>query len=1077
MKNQERILNAYIAEVIDGMRDGWSARPEVLGAFRSRKIPDILITEAGKPPIVIETEVEPARGLQGDAVRKTSEITANGERVRAVISAVIPDRFRAEDSAENIREGLRSSKFSYKTRMAADDEDADDEEFPTSGFLVGSLEDIATTVQLINAATRDLDKHVREAAAVIRGAAEGVPAPRARAIARLLRQEEGSQTTQMAMAILLNAFIFQEVLSSIDFGYRTVSPTEHNRNGDGHVSISKTARAWRRILDINYYPIFAMAIKIIEEVPKNAAHLVVDVVAEGADGIVRLVAGAQDVASSVFQSLIADQKILAAFYTRPETAVMIAETVYPPDPDECGRATIADFACGTGILLHAVYRRLGQAYEAAAPAAPAAPANGGNPTGGGGVDGNGRNSPPSPARRMVSRHRDMMENKIIGCDVLPSHVHLTASSLAGLHVCERFEQTRLYIMPYGAIEGFDARAKAYDAATEGIKEIRAQVKSLRNMAKNESGRKRAAMDKKIKAGLAKAKAAKERAAHDNPIGHVRCGSIEMLDFTQTSLDAFDIASRSIIAASGEGADAPVSSMDIRRGSCDIVVMNPPFSSAANPEQKDDDVHNPAFAGFDATPRAQKAMGDRAAAIAAGKITSASSGRRRGRKDGREKITAGGKLPVYFAYIADMMLRDGGELALVLPLAFAQGESWRPLREKILRDYDDILVVSAAGHTADESSFSAATGMREIVLMARKAPDSGPSKRVTYVVLKRVPRDPLMGMEVGRLIRSLRGKPVPDILDGPGPMPLRVGRDEAGSAISAAASAGDKSSFTFNAVLDMSLAVRAIKLGAGSLVLRHGAKPVGIPMTTMDSIGEGGLLARDIDGTEVVGGRPRGPFDFAEKTSDKRYPGVKKHDKDVQSAMTMEASGYYIPKDGVDAEQVHEAWGQAGRVLIATHWQFNAQPCVSGYFKKAVLGGSAFPNFNLRRAAHEKPFVVWQNSVFGALCFWLHSTRQQIGRGIVSKDLRKTMPVLNLGALGKDKLKAVTALFGKYGDKAFKSLENLPDDADRLAMDMELFGILAGRKPSDDDRDAIKDLYAALAAEPTIRGDGGKKTRG
>lgn len=359
------VLNVHMAEVLDGMRDCWTARPEMLGALRSRKIPDILVTESGKPPIVIETEVEPAHGLADDTVRKTSQIAANGESVRAAISVVIPAKFRSSNKAEKIREGIRAATFRYRARIAAAAKGGDDEWFPSRGFLHGTLEDIASTVQLINSATRDLDIHVKDATAVIRAAARNVPASNARAIARVLRQKECDQTSQMAMAILLNAFVFQEVLSSLDFGDRTILPTQKNYNGDGHVSIPKTARAWRQILRINYYPIFAMAIGIIEEVSKTAAPGVVDAVARGADEIVRLMTGAQDVASSVFQSLIADQKILAAFYTRPETAVMIAEVVYPDDPDECARTTIADFACGSGILLHAVYRRLGQAYEAA----------------------------------------------------------------------------------------------------------------------------------------------------------------------------------------------------------------------------------------------------------------------------------------------------------------------------------------------------------------------------------------------------------------------------------------------------------------------------------------------------------------------------------------------------------------------------------------------------------------------------------------------------------------------------------------------------------------------------------------
>ena len=1055
MRNQEAFINAQMAEVLDGMRDGWEVSAEMLRAFRGRKIPDIMIRERGKPPIVIETEIDPARGLERDTVAKSSQITAEMEPVRAVISVVIPQQFRERAPAAAIRERLRSAVFKYRARIEGTD---GGEWFPKDGFLTGTLADIAVTAQTINAATRDLDRRVAEVTEVIKAAAANVPEANAEAIAGILHQKAGDQTNQMAMAILLNAFVFQEVLSGIDFGDRGVPPTEENRNGDGHVSIRKTVSTWRAILGINYYPIFAMATKIIQSVTKTSAAAVIDVVASGADGIARLVAGAQDVTSSVFQSLIADQKILAAFYTRPETAAMIAEIVCPEDPDDCARATVADFACGTGILLHAVYRRLGQAYEIGRPAE----------AGPGETERGGGGNRHVSGRRMADRHRDMMERRLIGCDVLPSHIHLTASSMAGLHVRERFAGTRLYIMPYGKTEGFDANAEEYQMAMDEAKRLADHTKGLKKRAENAAPRSRAALDRQIKNNIERVRSLKADAVPKRPMNHVRCGSLELLSFTQTRVDAFDIGSGSILAASGSGEDRGVAAMDIRHGSCDIVVMNPPFSSAANPEQKSDDVHNPAFAGFDTDPDTQHAMSDRTGAIARGKIAGGRVARRSKKPAPKERIVAGGKMPVYFAHIADTMLRDGGTLALVLPLAFAQGESWAPLRQKILRDYDDILLVSAA----EESSFSSDTSMGEAVLVGKKAHGSGLEKRVTFAVLKRVPCDPLAAVEIGRRLRSMRTGPPADILKGAGPSPVRIGNDEVANAVSARVSADDDPSFRINSIMDLSLAATAERLRRGTLYL--GAKghpvPIPIPMTTMDRIGEGGLLARDVDGDEKIsGGRPRGPFAFSQNTANKRYPAVHSHDKDAQSQMRMEPDGYYVAKGDAEPSQVEKAWASSGRVIIATHWRFNTQPCVAGHVRTDVLGGSSFPNFNLYCKNHEKPFVVWQNSVFGALCFWFHSTRQQTGRGIVSKDLRKAMPVLDFSALDKGKLGSLERLFDRYADRTFLSLDRLAEDINRRSMDEGVAKALFDGRDSDAVCGALDWLYNALALEPTVRG--------
>lgn len=670
MRNQEASINVQMAEVLDGMRDSWEVSAEMSRALRGRKIPDILIREMGKPPIIIETEIDPARGLERDTVAKSSQLTAEMEPVRAVISVVIPQKFRERAPAATIRERLRSAVFKYRARIEGA---GGNEWFPRDGFLTGTLADIAITAQTINMATRDLDRRVAEVTEVISAAAANVPAANAAAIAGILHQKAGEQTNQMAMAILLNAFVFQEVLSGIDFGDRRVPPTEDNRNGDGHVSIRKTVCTWRAILGINYYPIFAMATKIIQSVSKTSAAAVVDVVAGGADGIARLVAGAQDVTSSVFQSLIADQKILAAFYTRPETAAMIAEIVCPEDPDDCALTTVADFACGTGILLHAVYRRLGQSYEIGRPAEAGADGTEGR------RGGNRRNR----GRRMADRHRDMMENRLIGCDVLPSHIHLTASSLAGLHVRERFAGTRLYIMPYGKAEGFDANAKEYKKDMDEAKRLVDHTNGLKKRAVNAAPRSSAALAKQIKDNAALARSLRARAAPKRPMYHVRCGSLELLGFTQTRVDAFDIGSGSILAASGKGEDRGVASMGIRHGSCDIVVMNPPFSSSANPEQKSDDVHNPAFAGFDTDPFTQRAMSDRTCAIAEGLIAGgggrkggAAHEKAAGRGEDRRRGQAAGLLCAHSRYdaqgrrnagpCAPACVRAGGELGAAAP---------------------------------------------------------------------------------------------------------------------------------------------------------------------------------------------------------------------------------------------------------------------------------------------------------------------------------------------------------------------------------------------------------------------------
>ena len=71
------------------------------------------------------------------------------------------------------------------------------------------------------------------------------------------------------------------------------------------------------------------------------------------------------------------------------------------DKETLTKLRIADFACGTGTLLSSAYQRIGQLHE---------------------LDGGD----------VEALHPQLMANTFVGCDVLPSAAHLTASMLSGI---------------------------------------------------------------------------------------------------------------------------------------------------------------------------------------------------------------------------------------------------------------------------------------------------------------------------------------------------------------------------------------------------------------------------------------------------------------------------------------------------------------------------------------------------------------------------------------------------------------------------------------------------------------------
>ena len=134
---------------------------------------------------------------------------------------------------------------------------------------------------------------------------------------------------------------------------------------------------------------------------------------------------AHDLTGRVFQRLIADRKYLATFYTLPSSAALLARLAVAKldgvdwsDSEAIGKLRVADFACGTGALLSAVYEQIAARHERA----------GGD---------------------AAALHTVMMEEVLYGCDVMPSATHITGSTLAGVQPAGRFRNSRLYTLAYG----------------------------------------------------------------------------------------------------------------------------------------------------------------------------------------------------------------------------------------------------------------------------------------------------------------------------------------------------------------------------------------------------------------------------------------------------------------------------------------------------------------------------------------------------------------------------------------------------------------------------------------------------
>ena len=437
-RQHEQNANNALGIILQGMMTTFDVRWENTRTIDGHPgmHPDILIRAPGRSPVVIEAEYEPAREVEAEAAERLGLFVAqDGRRIEAVIALRYPD---AVEYAGDPGAAIAAARLSYCVFTVAQYTAPPARQvkrtarFPETGWLDGSPSDISNLIRLVSVpqlavdeATDALERGIERAASKLNEMDAQRPGITA-AIARLLGMDNVPQTHRMAGAIIANAMVFHERIAGMHQGIKSLKlvcgPDVANPQ-------SETLSAWAEILKINYWPIFAIGRDILQQLPSQYAarilklleYTVGELNAAGIDN-------AHDLTGRVFQRLISDRKYLATFYTLPASADLLArlavaklEGVDWGSAEAIGSLRIGDFACGTGALLSAVYEQIAARHENAGGTAAAI-------------------------------HPAMMEEVLYGCDVMPSAIHITGSTLSGAQPNVPFNYSRLYTMPYGRQE-------------------------------------------------------------------------------------------------------------------------------------------------------------------------------------------------------------------------------------------------------------------------------------------------------------------------------------------------------------------------------------------------------------------------------------------------------------------------------------------------------------------------------------------------------------------------------------------------------------------------------------------------
>ena len=990
----EPTANAALGSLLQRLLPGSQVRSEntqvIVG--HAGQQPDILITTPGHAPVVVEAEYLPAYTAEDDAKKRLGlSTTVDSRPMEAVVALRYPE---VVSQADDLPTTLREAGLSYCILTEGDAEQPR-RRFPDSGWLDGSVDDLADLIRLASVPQRAVDQAAHALEQGIETVARELDAVAAlrpgisAEIARLLGMGDLPQTRRMACAIIINAMTFHDRIAGMHPNVRAL----HTVCGP-HVANPQAGvlDAWTHILTINYWPIFAIAKDLVGQLPAREATGILRLAQQTAGNVAATgVTNAHDLTGRLFQRLIADRKYLATFYTLPASAALLARLAIAKlqgvdwsDANAIGSLRIGDFACGTGALLSAVYDQIAARHERQ----------------GGSLD---------------ALHPLMMEEVLVGCDVMPAAIHITSSTLSGAQPNVRYGHSRLYVMPYGRQQ--DTYVQAGTGASD-----------------------------------------------------VKIGSLELLESSSQMvlINTTDPALRT--GSSGEETSDQVTA-DIPDEGFDLVIMNPPFTRATNHEGRHADVTNPVFAAFDADPATQTAMGNRINTMAQNTCYHGNAGIASAFTAlADRKLKPGGVLALVlplsvasglsWQQFRELLATDYTDLT-VLSLA-ANG---REMSFSSDTGMAECLVIARKrrphdrpwerGHPARHDRPQAqGEGSRALI-----------QGRATFVSLHRRPQGFAHASAIAKGITGCDA--VRQVEDGPyDGTPLMVG-DGPGSKVGNLLTVpidGDGAHWGAVRLLDYSLAQTAYALSDSRLWLPGQPAALDLKTAPLGAVGKLGLVDRDITGPP-----PRGPFTKTTPSPTATYPALWNHNAATETHVVCAPDSQLIVRQGMEAKAA-EAWATASRAHVNRDFRFNSQPLTAAVTERESIGGRAWPNVTFTDARFDYAFALWCNSTLGLLLYWWHANKQQPGRGITTIRAVETLPVLDFRTLSDAQLRTAHVIFDDFRQLELQPAYLADADANRALLDHRVLCDLLGFDA--DTYDAVRRLAAKWCAEPSVHG--GKK---
>ena len=420
-RSHESIINDTLARLLRD-RCRLSAVAETL---HGGKRPDIVV-RVSEGPVILEIELEPALTVEADALSRLG-MEIDGQRVQNVFAVTVPGQLRST-SQDHLYDRMAGARMVWQEWRIDG----------TCGPRLGGLPpELGRSVERTTPPVADLDEAVDALDEGVRRAGSRLyasPGTLVR-VSKIFGADPGDEAANMAALVIINAMVFQDRLASNEAAFQPVGVALRH----GRFSRMTLLQVWEDILSIDYYPIFSMARDVVQELSEVEASEVLSECARTAAELLGMGAvGRHDLAGRIFNRLIADRKLLAAFYTSIPASTLLAGLALSPDrwshadwatTGGISELRVVDPACGTGTLLMAAYRQIVHNYSATT---------------------SGDSDDPS-------LHQALVEKVIVGADVVQAAIHLTAATLAAMSPSVTFEQMQLHTLRLGTETQTDIR--------------------------------------------------------------------------------------------------------------------------------------------------------------------------------------------------------------------------------------------------------------------------------------------------------------------------------------------------------------------------------------------------------------------------------------------------------------------------------------------------------------------------------------------------------------------------------------------------------------------------------------------